>query len=125
MTIDMENIKLFGTALALLISTVTVQFRLAEFINKIRDQHPNDKGIFIRFSERYDWLWGYFLSLGANWIFLMIAYNLKTATINNELSLFGRSLYWLFLGNMLFWVGGFFIDGIRIFKKYSDQKGIQ
>ena len=124
MTIDIENIKLFGTALALLISTVTVQFRLVEFINKKRDEHQNDKGAFIRFSEYYDWFWGYLLGLEANWIFLMIAYNLKTATRNTELSLFGISLFCLFLGNMLFWAIGLFIDAFRIIK-YSGQKGIQ
>lgn len=116
MTLDVEMLKVFGTAVALLVSTATVQYKLSDFINAKRDKYPDRRvGKFVSFSEFYDWLWGYLLGIFVNIIFLLIASKIMKITSGQELSLIGLFLFIFYLGNVGFWVIGMVIDGLRMF----------
>ena len=117
MTFDTEMLKVFGTTVALLVSTATVQYKLADFINAKRDKYPDRRvGKFVSFSEFYDWLWGYLLGIFVNVIFLLIACKIKKITSGQELSLIGLFLFIFYLGNVGFWVIGLAIDGLRMLR---------
>ncbi len=117
MTLDAEMLKVFGTAVALLVSTATVQYKLSDFINAKRDKYPDRRvGKFVSFSEFYDWLWGYLLGIFVNVIFLSIACKIKKITSGQELSLIGLFLFIFYLGNVGFWVIGLAIDGLRMLR---------
>lgn len=96
---------------------------MAEFINEKRDKYPERrKGKIVGFSEFYDWLWGYLLGLSVNFIFLLIAYEIKNITKGHPLENFGLCLYIVYMGNMLFWFGGLIIDLFRILKYPGGKK---
>lgn len=116
MTFDTEMLKVFGTAVALLVSTATVQYKLSEFINDKRDKYPDRRiGKFVSFSEFYDWLWGYLLGIFVNVIFLLIACKIKKVTSGRELSLIGLFVFIFYLGNVGLWIIGMVIDFLRMF----------
>ena len=122
MTFDTEMLKVFGTTVALLVSTATVQYKLADFINAKRDKYPDRRvGKFVSFGEFYDWLWGYLLGIFVNVIFLLIACKIKKITSGQELSLIGLFLFIFYLGNVGFWVIGLAIDGLRMLR-YPGQE---
>ena len=51
MTLEWEMLKIFGSTLALIVSTAMLQYKLADFINAKRDKYPNRrKGKFVSFS---------------------------------------------------------------------------
>lgn len=117
MTLEWEMLKIFGSTLALIVSTAMLQYKLADFINAKRDKYPNRrKGKFVSFSEFYDWLWGYSLGIFVNVIFLSIAYRIKLVTNGQELSVVGLLLFVFYLGNVGFWVIGLVIDGLRMLR---------
>ena len=71
MTVDIELLKLIGAAFALIVSTATVQFKIADFINAKRDAFPGrPKGPLSTLGEIYDWAWGYAIGILVNLVFL-------------------------------------------------------
>jgi hypothetical protein len=113
--IDIEALKLFGSILALFISTVTVQFKLAGFINKLRDEFPNrSKGRWATFGDVYDWAWCYALGVLVNLMFLAIAWKLRSYTIDTDYSLVGTFLAWIYGINFALWCVGVIVDAKRL-----------
>lgn len=117
MNFDIESLKLLGAALALVISTATVQFSIAGFVNKVRDEfHQKRIGKWCSFSETYDLFWGYTLGIVFNIVFFAVADMVYRQTVGTPFSLFGSFLWWLYLVNMIAWIVGMIIDLFRIFK---------
>jgi hypothetical protein len=121
---DAEALKLFGAIFALFISTMTLEYTLASFINKKRDEFPNRRtGNWNTFGEIYDWIWGYILGIGVNFIFLVIAYHVYRFTQISELSEFSLLGYFLLVFyciNFALWFMGAIFDGFRL--KYPGVK---
>lgn len=115
MTFDIELLKLLAAALALVISTATVQFSIATFVNKVRDDfHDKGTGGWVKFSETYDLLWGYALGVAFNIVFFVAAGIVQEQTVNTNYAWFGRYLWWLYLINLIAWIVGMLIDILRI-----------
>ena len=115
MEFDIELLKLLAAAFALLVSTATVQFKIADFVNKKRDEFPQrPKGCLPTIGEVYDWLWGYVLGILINILFFVVAGALRDATKSTQFSLIGNLLYWLYLVNLAGWVLGMIIDALRL-----------
>lgn len=121
MTVNIELLKLLGAIFALVVSTATVQFKIADFVNKKRDDSPERrKGRLSTFGEIYDWAWGYVLGILVNSMFFVIAIVLRKTTICTQFALIGTALFVLYLVNLIGWVAGFVIDGFR--HKYPGEK---
>ena len=115
MTFDTEQLKLLAAALALVISTATVQFNIASFVNKVRDEfHDKRIGGWCRFSEYYDLLWGYFLGIAFNVVFFIVADIMQRQTSSSPYSAFGSFLWWMYLVNLIAWIVGMIIDFLRV-----------
>lgn len=115
MEFDVELLKLLAAAFALVVSTATVQFKVADFVNKKRDEFPQrPKGCLPKIGEVYDWLWGYVLGIGINIVFFVVARALRDATKSTQFALIGDLLYWLYLVNLVLWVLGWIIDAFRL-----------
>jgi hypothetical protein len=118
MNFDNEQLKLLAAALGLVISSVTVQFTIATFVNKVRDEFGEKKktGGLITFSERFDWFWGYALGIVFNIVFFIVAGIVEKQTASTGYAPFGLFLWWLYFVNLVLWVVGMIIDGLRIFR---------
>ena len=116
--INMELLKLLAAVLALVVSTVTIQFKIADFINKKRDGFPNRRvGRLSTAGEIYDWCWGYFLGIAINGLFAYITWRLKDELGKKELDQFiliGWFVFIGYVGNTALWVGGLVIDFLRL-----------
>ena len=117
-----EAIKLFGTVLAMVISTATVNFQVAAFVNEVRDQYlAGSFGKLGTFSKWFNWVWGYLFALGIAWLFVFITHFLskhfrpKTGgTPFSGLVLVVSLIFWF---NALFWTIGFVVDGYRMIQR--------
>jgi hypothetical protein len=113
--VDIELLKLLATVFGLFVSTVTVEFTIAAFVNGKRDSFPNRRvGRLSTVGEFYDWLWGYVLGLFVNIVFLLIALHVRAITRDTAYSAIGAWVYWTYLLNLVLWSGGFVIDGLRL-----------
>jgi hypothetical protein len=114
-SINTETLKLFGAIFALFISTIAVEFRIADFINSKRDNFPKRRqGKLNTLGECYDWCWGYVLGLIINFTFLAVALKLKNLTENTEFSTIGLLVFIFYSVNLVLWILGFIIDMLRI-----------
>jgi len=115
MTIDIELLKLPGAVLLLVVSTATVQFKIAEFINEKRDKFPERREVeWSTTGEKFDWLWGYGLGILVNILFLIVAIYLLIEIICTPFWPIGVFLFVLYLVNLVAWIVGFIIDRKRI-----------
>ena len=115
MSFDAEQLKLLAAALALVISTATVQFSIATFVNKVRDEfHQKRIGRWCFLSETYDLLWGYSLGVAFNIVFFVVADIVQGQTVRTQFARFGSFLWWLYLGNLIAWIVGMIIDLVRV-----------
>ena len=113
--VDAELLKLLAVVFALFISTVTVEFRIAAFINDKRDRFPDRRvGMWCTFGEIYDWFWGYLLGFVFNFLLFLVAHQIHRLTLGSEYAIIGKCVYWLYLLNVIFWGVGFIIDAIRL-----------
>jgi hypothetical protein len=113
--VDIEMLKLLGAIFALFVSTVTVEFTIAAFVNSKRDSFPNRRlGRLSTVGEFYDWLWGYVLGLFVNIVFFLVASYVHSVTRQTAYSVMGAWVYWTYFLNVVLWGGGFILDGIRL-----------
>ena len=120
-----EALKFLAGALALVISTASAEFTIANFVNGVRDGfHAGRGGVasgWKTFSQSFDLLWGYGLGIAFNVVFFLVARVLyqqtvssSQQTVGSSLVYFARFLWWLYLVNLIAWVAGMIIDWIRI-----------
>lgn len=114
-----EAVKLFGTVLAMVISTATVNFQVAAFVNEVRDQYlAGSFGKLDTFSKWFDWVWGYLFALGIAWLFVyiscLISKHFRPKNGDTPFSGFVIFVGLIFWFNALFWTVGFFVDGYRM-----------
>ena len=113
--VDVELLKLLATVFALFVSTVTVEFRIAAFVNSKRDCFPDRRlGQLSTVGEVYDWFWGYLLGLFVNVVFLLVAHQVHLLTRESDYTAIGDWVYRLYLLNVILWAGGFIIDALRL-----------
>lgn len=111
-----EQLKLLAAALALVISTATVQINIAGFVNKVRDElNSTNEGSWDwnKTSDMYDLLWGYALGIAFNIVFFIVAIIIQEQTAPSEYAYFGRLLWWMFLINLIAWCVGAILDVLR------------
>ena len=112
---DVEQLKLLAASLALVISTASVEFTIAAFVNKVRDEFDQKRtGRWYQFSEYYDLFWGYALGIGFNIVFYKIATLIETQTANSIFRGLGLLIWWLYLLNLIAWIIGALIDSGRV-----------
>ena len=112
---DLEQLKLLAACLALVISTASVEFTIATFVNKVRDEfHEKRTGAWCSLSEYYDLAWGYGLGIAFNFLFYKIAVLIESQTANSAFRGLGQLIWWLYLLNLIAWIIGVVIDGLRL-----------
>jgi hypothetical protein len=114
--LDLEQLKVIATVLGLVISTATIQFTSAKFVNDVRDSILKDPPTGIhKASLLHDLLWGYALAIAFNVLFCMVAYVVMRQTAGTDLEVFGRVVFGIYLLNAIVWCTGSVLDVLRAF----------
>ena len=108
---DVEQLKIIATVLGLIISTATIQFTNAKFVNEVRDAILKDppSGLH-KVSQLHDLVWGYALAIAFNVLFCMVAYVVWQQTEGTQLVWLGRAVFGIYLVNAILWVTGSALD---------------
>jgi hypothetical protein len=122
---DNEALKFLAGALALVISTASAEFTIANFVNGVRDGfHAGRAGTAKRWktlSQWFDLTWGYGLGIAFNIVFFLVAKLLYQQTFGSHLAPYASFLWWLYLINLIAWIAGMFIDCVRVYLTRNEE----
>jgi hypothetical protein len=108
---DVEQLKVIATVLGLVISTATIQYTSAKFVNDVRDSMLKDPPHGIdKVSQLHDLCWGYALAIAFNGLFCMVAYIVMKQSVDTGLVWLGRAVFAIFAVNAVLWVTGSVLD---------------
>ena len=120
--VSLDFIKVYILVIGLFISSVTIQFKMADFINKTRNSAKKTIIGRHRFSLYFDWFWAYSLSIATGIVFTFISWELHSQIGDDQHTTILTMVKWLFLINVIFWSVGFLLDGSVMHKKFNDDE---
>ena len=113
--LEIEQLKVIAIILGLVISTATVQFTIAKFVNEVRDSILKTRPTGIhKISLMHDLVWGYVIGIAFNALFVMVAWIVMNQTNGTDLGWLGETAFYIFLVNVILWGTGSLLDCYRV-----------